>query len=99
MSSMTLRVVTDWLFIVFLHFVSLSFGFLFPISVFVFESKENIDVYLSFGDEFYVVIISTLFEVLDSQLLLVLMIITVVLDSTLLGGAAIALVLLIGLKD
>ena len=67
MSSMTLRVVTDWLFIVFLHFVSLSFGFLFPISVFVFESKENIDVYLSFGDEFYVVIISTLFEVLDSN--------------------------------
>lgn len=56
-------------------------------------------MYLSFGDEFYVVIISTLFEVLDSQLLLVLMIITVVLDSTLLSGAAIALVLLIGLKD
>ena len=45
----------------------MSFGFLFPISVFVFESKENIDVYLSFGDEFYVVIISTLFEVLDSN--------------------------------
>lgn len=40
-----------WLFIVFLHFVSLSFGLLFPISVFVFESKENTDVYFSFGDE------------------------------------------------